>query len=342
MKKLIAIFILSIFSSNIYAANEINSFVVGTSNAFAVVRNGSGQVWYVSGQAWETWGTDGRDADHYDIVLMGKSGGLFVGNFDTNISAGNYHIVTHLSSDATPDDNDPAAWQEYGYWSGTVWQPYTLKTLEDKIDIIDTNVDDIETDTGTTIPALIADVNDNIESYIGDVPTTEEIRIEMDSNSVDFNTIIEDTHELQTDWTNGGRLDVILDSIKAMTDLITILDTTVAEANDANSFTLTAGIDVNDAFDWCTIMVIDADDSHTELRSIVEWEEDRVLIVEQPFGFTPAVGDVVHIMGVNYDGLLEILMAIIQYSDIPTYIFDYTTPSSSGGGARYDVDWDDP
>lgn len=33
--------------------------------------------------------------------------------------------------------------------------------------------------------------------------------------------ILADTNELQTDWTNGGRLDLLIDAIKAVTDLLT-------------------------------------------------------------------------------------------------------------------------
>ena len=175
----------------IEAANEIRAFCPGATACFSVVREIDGDVWYVVGQVFEAWGTGARTAADYDIALVDKSGDMFVGTMDTNIGAGYYHILTHQQAGGTAADTDPAVWQEYGYWSGTVWQPYTLKTIED----------------------LITDVNDYIAGYIGDVPTTEEIRIEMDSNSVDFNTIIADTNELQTDWADGGRLDLIQDII---------------------------------------------------------------------------------------------------------------------------------
>ena len=91
MKKTI---ILTLFISlSAYAANEIQSFNAGASTCFAVVRELDGDVWYVSGQVFEAWGTGGRDADDYDIALTDKSGGMFVGNFDTNISAGYYYII---------------------------------------------------------------------------------------------------------------------------------------------------------------------------------------------------------------------------------------------------------
>ena len=161
-------------------ANEIRSFNAGATTCFAVVREIDGDVWHVVDQQFEPWGTDANDADDYDIALVDKSGGMFVGSFDTNISAGYYHIVSHQSADATPDDADPATWVEYGYWDGDEW-----------------------------FTGILQDVN----STVAEVPTTEEIRIEMDANSTDFNTIIADTNDLQTWWANGGRLDLIQDTI---------------------------------------------------------------------------------------------------------------------------------
>jgi len=46
--------------------------------------------------------------------------------------------------------------------------------------------------------------------------------------------ILADTGELQTDWVNGGRLDLLIDAIKAKTDL-TALDSTVAKSATALS-----------------------------------------------------------------------------------------------------------
>jgi len=67
---------------------------------------------------------------------------------------------------------------------------------------IDTVVDAVLVDTGTTLPASIAAL-----------PTAVENRTEMDSNSTQLTAIVADTNELQTDWANGGRLDLIADAI---------------------------------------------------------------------------------------------------------------------------------
>jgi len=46
----------------------------------------------------------------------------------------------------------------------------------------------------------------------------QEVRSEMDSNSTQLAAIVADTNELQGDWANGGRLDLILDSVLSLLD----------------------------------------------------------------------------------------------------------------------------
>jgi hypothetical protein len=74
---------------------------------------------------------------------------------------------------------------------------------------VDSNVDAILVDTGTTIPASI-----------DALPTAAENRAEMDSNSTKLAAIVADTGELQADWANGGRLDLLIDAIKVVTDAL--------------------------------------------------------------------------------------------------------------------------
>lgn len=63
-----------------------------------------------------------------------------------------------------------------------------------------TDVDAILVDTGTDIPAMLATIAAFLDTEIA--------------------AILADTNELQTDWVNGGRLDLLIDAIKAKTDLI--------------------------------------------------------------------------------------------------------------------------
>lgn len=65
---------------------------------------------------------------------------------------------------------------------------------------IDGIVDDILVDTGTTLPGTLS----TIAGYI----------------DTEVSAILADTNELQTDWANGGRLDLLIDGIKAVTDAL--------------------------------------------------------------------------------------------------------------------------
>ena len=314
-----AIILSLLLCSMAQGANEIRAIVPGASlTTYHTVREIDGDIWYPTGQVFEAFGTAARTMADYDVAMVDKSGGFFVGTMDTNISAGQYYVVTHLQMGGSPADTDPAVWQEYGDWSGSTWVPATIT------------------------PADVADAvwDELVAGHTGETTFGGELGT-LDPN---ITLILADTGELQTDWKNGGRLDLLIDAIKYKTDLITILDTTVSDANDANSFTLTAGIDVNDALWYNIIMVTDADDSHSEIRYLDEWLSTRVVLVEQPFGFTPAVGDVVHIMGTGYGGYLYQLYDYIRKGSVPTYYIDTIGSGASNrqGVTHFDQDGDDP
>jgi hypothetical protein len=61
--------------------------------------------------------------------------------------------------------------------------------------------------------------------------TAADVRTEIDSNSTQLALIVADTNELQTDWVNGGRLDLIIDAILA--------DTNELQTNQGNWVTAT-------------------------------------------------------------------------------------------------------
>lgn len=69
--------------------------------------------------------------------------------------------------------------------------------------------------------------------------TAAAVRVEMDDNSTKLAAILADTDELQTDWENDGRLDVILDAVKVKTDQLTFtsgnnVDSNPLEINSSN------------------------------------------------------------------------------------------------------------
>jgi hypothetical protein len=97
-------------------ANEIHIDYASGNTVYAVVRNGTGQVWYPAGQAFEDWGTSGHDADSYDISLADKYGDRYVGDFDADIPAGRYTIQAFLQAGANPADSDDLVGSDKIIW----------------------------------------------------------------------------------------------------------------------------------------------------------------------------------------------------------------------------------
>ncbi|MDB4263162.1 hypothetical protein N9842_03045, partial [Porticoccaceae bacterium] len=95
----------------------------------------------------------------------------------------------------------------------------TGTTLDGKIDTIDGIVDAILVDTGTTIPATIATVDTVVDAILVDTGTTLPATLDTIDNFLDTEVaaILADTNELQGDWANGGRLDLLLDAVLADT-----------------------------------------------------------------------------------------------------------------------------
>lgn len=100
-----------------------------------------------------------------------------------------------------------------------------LSTIDDFLDTevaavlaaVDTEIATIVTAVGTTIPAALTTIDDFLDTEVA--------------------AILADTNELQTDLANGGRLDLLIDAIKAKTDSLTftvagVVDSNVQRVND--------------------------------------------------------------------------------------------------------------
>lgn len=97
---------------------------------------------------------------------------------------------------------------------------------------IDSNIDAILVDTGTTIPATLAGL------------ATAAALATVDAN-VDL--ILVDTNELQTDWTNGGRLDLILDGIVSDTgDILSDIGALTSDVDDLSDDVSDVLVDTSD------------------------------------------------------------------------------------------------
>ncbi len=303
-RAIIYLCVLCALCGQIEAANEIRAIAPGVTTLYHTVREIDGDIWYVVGQVFEVFGTSGTMAD-YDIAMVDKSGGFFVGTMDTNIGAGQYYVVSHQQAGGSPANSDPAIWQEYGDWDGSTWTPATMTA-------------------GDVWEELVADHTGEL-TFGGEVGG-------LDPN---LTLVLADSNEIQTDQEDGGRLDVIWDAIKYKTDLISLVDTVVKDSNDANNFTIELGADVNDAHWFAAIQVEDADDNLSkEIRWIEFYDEnsgDPNIWVDEPFSFTPAVNDVVHIMGTAYGGYLyDILKAANQSRGITNVIDNTRGPRTTG------------
>jgi len=99
-------------------SNEIIQGYRAGYNLYAVVRKRDGTVWYPTGEAFEAWGTGGRDADDYDIALTYKAVAQYIGDMDTNISAGRYIVQVFRRAGANPADTDIVVGLTELVWSG--------------------------------------------------------------------------------------------------------------------------------------------------------------------------------------------------------------------------------
>lgn len=90
---------------------------------------------------------------------------------------------------------------------------------------VDGIVDDILIDTGTTLPATLSSMDaklDTIDNYLDTEIAAIISSLATITGLIDTEiaAILADTNELQTDWADGGRLDSLLDAIKAITDAL--------------------------------------------------------------------------------------------------------------------------
>jgi len=177
-----------------------------------------------------------------------------------------------------------------------------------------------------------------VHSRVGEAPADSDPVVETQYGYWDGTTFATTNTPVEIAVATRTEIDVnstVMAAIQAMTDLMAVVTTTVATPNDANTFTITAGADVNDAYWMHAIMVQDANDSHKEVRWIEEYVTSRDVTVDEPFSFTPAAADKVWILGPVYGGLLYELRSSVSASQSPVYYFDETGKSGRAGGTNY-------
>jgi hypothetical protein len=213
--------------------------------------------------------------------------------FDALMGTDKLQVDTvEISSDSTAADNCELMFDGTGYAGGTAKLGVnvinvngTAQTAGDVVadvaaihthidDIHDTDlpavktvVDDIHTDVGTAItnigdvhatdlPAVMSMLTDIHNTDLPAVKTqTQDIHDTLDLAHTDIDAILADTNELQVDNVNGGRTDLLIDAIKAKTDLI--------PATPANEATLT------DIHTDVGIAITNIADLHTDIGTAI-------------------------------------------------------------------------
>jgi hypothetical protein len=196
----------------------------------------------------------GASGNNWNIVIPPT-----VSEFNArSIASADYTIVSDLGTVQTADhtstissiDSVTTAILIDTAQIGVAGAGLTDLATQTSVNTIDSNVDAILVDTGTTIPARLTGIEgtsfsgstDSLEAIRdrgdsawttgagGSSPTVVQIRQEMDSNSTQLADIVADTNELQTDNIPGliSTLDAVVDTVKVDTaDILVDTGTTL-------------------------------------------------------------------------------------------------------------------
>ena len=185
--------------------------------------------------------TDGKTAEtgltiEDSHIRVSKAGANFIDKNETTNAAHDEAGFYVVILDAT-DTNAVGELQIAVHMSGALPVFKTFQVVEEaiyaslfaasadlitKVDAIDTVVDAILVDTGTTLDGKINTIDGIVDAILVDTGTTLDGKLDTIDNFLDTEVaaILADTNELQADWVNGGRLDLILDSILVDTAVI--------------------------------------------------------------------------------------------------------------------------
>jgi len=184
----------------------------------------------------------------------------------------------------------------------------TGTTLDTKINTIDGIVDDILVDTGTTIPATLTTIDNFIDTEVA--------------------AILEDTNEIQAELADGGRTDLLIDAIKAKSDLI---PASPAEAGEYTTVIAALQTDLDNPDQY------KADVSTLATTAHVQEVEDKVDIVD---GIADAILDDTGTSGVLLStsalGSIfddEVIVGTYTFSDLLKIMAAALAGKLSGGGS---------
>ena len=156
-----------------------------------------------------TGGGSGATASEVRIEMDANSTKLTAIVADTDelqINQGNWLTATGFSTHSAAD-----VYTAFG--DGSNLTALTTATGFATVNPDNSGITAIKTKTDQLVFTVANQVDSNALSGGGTGATASEVRIEMDANSTKLASIVADTNELQTDWADGGRLDLLLDAI---------------------------------------------------------------------------------------------------------------------------------
>ena len=79
---------------------QVTYSAIASKPVYAMIREADGDVWHVSGEAFESYGTSSRTAADYKIDMTNMSGKLYVGNWPTAMANGTYYVQYYIQANA--------------------------------------------------------------------------------------------------------------------------------------------------------------------------------------------------------------------------------------------------
>jgi hypothetical protein len=192
-------------------ANEItHNYTTGLTLYFCCFQQ-NGDVFLTGGASDEVWGTGARTADDYDETMTEEAtSGHYKGSMAAGVGAGVYQIAVYLQAGANPADADICIGQGEIYWDGSA---------EINLSVIDTVVDAILVDTGTTLENHLTDVKGtgfvkDTDSLVdlahtgADSDTLETLSDEIEVVDANVDTILANTGKVVNVYPTGEKREI--------------------------------------------------------------------------------------------------------------------------------------
>lgn len=222
-------------------ANEINCRADADSTVYAILSNATDQAYSTVGGTFGNYAT-GSLAD-YDIAMteQGTSSGRYAANMPA-VAAGVYHFDAFIQSGGAPAETDSRVWTGEIEWDGSA-----VVSLSSRSTVTTAQVN-AECDTAIADVGLTTTITGRIDAAVSTRLATAGYTAPLDASGTrtaigmsaanldsQLAAIVADTGELQTDWANGGRLDLLIDAILADTgtDGVVISAATANQIADA-------------------------------------------------------------------------------------------------------------